>query len=100
VLENLDLSGNNFFGLATPNWYWDVTSLKSLDISICGLLGPFPDELGNLTMLQTLNMQFNTIQGMMPSMLKSMCSLQNIYLDQVNIGGDIAHLLERIPKCS
>jgi Leucine-rich repeat (LRR) protein len=45
-------------------------------------------------------MQFNTIQGMIPSTLKSMCSLQNIDLEEVNIGGDIAHLMERIPKCS
>nr|TKW02537.1 hypothetical protein SEVIR_8G248400v2 [Setaria viridis] len=100
VLENLDLSLNSFQSPAAPNWYWDVTSLKSLKLTNSRLLGPFPDELGNLTKLRTLDMGSNEIQGMIPSTLNRMCSLQNIYLDGVNISGDIAHLMERIPKCS
>ncbi|XP_022684821.1 receptor-like protein 12 [Setaria italica] len=100
VLENLDLSLNSFQSPAAPNWYWDVTSLKSLNLAASGLLGPFPDELGNLTKLRNLAMESNEIQGMIPSTLNRMCSLQNIYLSQINIGGDIAHLMDRIPKCS
>lgn len=77
-----------------------MTSLKSLNLAASGLLGPFPDELGNLTKLRNLAMESNEIQGMIPSTLNRMCSLQNIYLSQINIGGDIAHLMDRIPKCS
>ncbi|RCV38620.1 hypothetical protein SETIT_8G157500v2 [Setaria italica] len=100
VLENLDLSSNIFLSPAAPNWYWDVTSLKSLNLAYTYFLGPFPDELGNLTKLHTLDMRYNEIQGMIPSTLNRMCSLQSIHLSEVNIGGDIAHLMERIPKCS
>jgi len=69
VLEKLDLSGNPFNSLAAPNWYWDVTSLKILDIDECELSGSFPDELGNLTMLKALDMGWNKIEGMIPATL-------------------------------
>ncbi|CAL4910686.1 unnamed protein product [Urochloa decumbens] len=100
VLEKLDLSGNPFNSPVAPNWYWDVTSLKSLDISFCGLSGPFPGELGNLTMLETLDMRWNNIEGMIPSTLENLCSLRTVYFGGNNIGGDITDLIERLPKCS
>ncbi|CAL4903265.1 unnamed protein product [Urochloa decumbens] len=100
VLEKLDLSDNPFNSPVAPNWYWDVTSLKSLDISFCGLSGPFPDELGNLTMLEALNMGWNDIKGMLPATLENLCSLRIIYFGGNNIGGDITDLLDRLPKCS
>ena len=44
ALEELDLSRNPFNSpTIAPNWYWDVTTLKSLSISDCGFSGPFPD---------------------------------------------------------
>jgi Leucine-rich repeat (LRR) protein len=100
VLEELDLSHNTFNSAVAPNWYWDVTTLKSLSISYCGFSGPFPDELGNLTMLDTLDMRSNNIEGMIPSTLKNLCSLEVVYLAQNNIGGDITDLIERLPNCS
>ncbi|CAL4903262.1 unnamed protein product [Urochloa decumbens] len=100
ALEKLDLSRNPFNSPATPNLYWDVTSLKSLDISVCGLSGPFPDELGNLTMLEFLSMGYNDFQGMIPSTLQNLCGLQVIYLEYNNIGGDITYLIQRLPNCS
>jgi len=63
VLEELRLSHNPFNSPTAPNWYWDVTSLKVLDIEKCELSGPFPDELGNLTMFEALDMGWNSIEG-------------------------------------
>ncbi|KAJ1255417.1 hypothetical protein BS78_K241100 [Paspalum vaginatum] len=100
VLETLDLSYNPFNSHAAPNWYWDVTSLKSLSIRQCGLSGPFPDELGNLTLLETLNMGWNNMEGMIPSTLKNLCGLEWISFAPSNIGGDITDLIERLPNCS
>nr|ACE86403.1 Cf2/Cf5-like disease resistance protein [Sorghum bicolor] len=100
VLERLDLSLNPFNTPVAPNWYWDVTSLKSLSIGACELSGPFPDELGNLTMLETLEMGNKNINGMIPSTLKNMCNLRMIDLIGVNVGGDITDLIERLPNCS
>jgi len=100
VLEALDLSRNPFNSPASPNWYWDVTSLKVLDIEKCELSGPFPDELGNLTMLEALDMGWNSIEGMIPATLKNLCRLQAVYLAENNIGGDVTDLIERLPNCS
>ncbi|KAJ1261226.1 hypothetical protein BS78_09G012200 [Paspalum vaginatum] len=100
VLEELDLSHNPFMSPATPNWYWDLTSLKSLNIEACELSGSFPHELGNLTMLEILDMRWNNIEGMIPSTLRNLCSLQSIDLCYNNIGGDITDLIERLPNCS
>jgi len=100
VLEELDLSNNPFNSPAAPNWYWDVTSLKFLHIDKCELSGPFPDELGNMTMLEDLDMGWNNIEGMIPSTLKNLCRLQAVYLAENNIGGDVTDLIERLPNCS
>jgi Leucine-rich repeat (LRR) protein len=100
VLEELYLFSNPFNSPTAPNWYWDVTSLKSLDMEGCGLSGPFPDELGNLTMLEDLDMGWNSIEGMIPSTLKNLCRLQMVYLAGNNIGGDITDLIQRLPNCS
>ncbi|CAL4910691.1 unnamed protein product [Urochloa decumbens] len=100
VLEQLDLSQNPFGIPAAPNWYWDITSLKSLDISYCELIGPFPDDLGNLTKLEVLSMRGNNMEGMIPSTLRKLCSLQMVDLGYNNIGGDVTVLIERLSKCS
>ncbi|KAG2624106.1 hypothetical protein PVAP13_3KG103000 [Panicum virgatum] len=100
VLEELRLSHNPFNSPTAPNWYWDVTSLKVLDIEKCELSGPFPDELGNLTMFEALDMGWNSIEGMIPATLKNLCRLQAVYLAENNIGGDVTDLIERLPNCS
>ena len=73
VLEELDLSYNPFQGPSASNWFWDITSLKRLHLRGCELSGTFPDELGNLTLLETFDVQGNNIQGMIPATLKNMC---------------------------
>ncbi|KAF8667146.1 hypothetical protein HU200_053334 [Digitaria exilis] len=100
VLEELDLHSNDFKGPAASNWFWDVTSLKSLRLATSKLSGPFPDKLGNLTMLETLDMGWNNMEGMIPSTLENMCSLRSVNLSGNSIGGDITDLIQRLPKCS
>ena len=85
---------------AALNWYWDVPSPKFLYIDKCELSGPFPDELGNLTVLEGLDMGWNKIEGMIPATLKNLCSLQSVYLAGNIIGGDVTDLIERLPNCS
>ncbi|KAK1698314.1 hypothetical protein QYE76_015011 [Lolium multiflorum] len=100
VLEELDLSDNSFNTLAVPNFVWDITSLKSLSLLDCGLSGPFPDELGNLTLLETFRIAYNNFKGMIPGTLHNMCNLRSLQLGYNNIGADISEVIERIPKCS
>ncbi|XP_047094534.1 receptor-like protein EIX1 [Lolium rigidum] len=100
VLEELDLSGNPLNSLAAPNWFWDVISLKSLNLEGCELSGTFPDELGNLTLLENFDISYNYINGMMPGTLQNMCNLTSLDLSGNNISGDIREVIDSIPSCS
>ncbi|XP_047043471.1 receptor-like protein EIX2 [Lolium rigidum] len=62
-LETLDFSGNHIRKRGSPNWFWDVTSLKYLDVSWNGFYGPFPDEIGELTKLTMLDLSSNNLDG-------------------------------------
>uniref|UniRef100_A0ACD5TCY6 Uncharacterized protein n=1 Tax=Avena sativa TaxID=4498 RepID=A0ACD5TCY6_AVESA len=100
VLEELDLSFNPLNSLAAPNWFWDVVSLKSLNLVECELSGTFPKELGNLTLLETFDISFNYINGMMAGTLQNMCNLSSLNLSGNNISGDIRGVIDSIPSCS
>jgi Leucine-rich repeat (LRR) protein len=99
VVEELDLSFNYLFsGPISPNW-WLGSRLKSLQLDACGLFGSFPDELGNMTSLEVLDLGNNNLNGMLPETFRNMCNLNTLTLSYSNIGVDIAHLMERLPSC-
>nr|XP_051210655.1 receptor-like protein EIX2 [Lolium perenne] len=100
VLEELDLSGNPLNRLSASNWFWDVISLKSLNVALCELSGTFPDELGNLTLLENFDISYNYINLMMPGTLQNMCNLTSLDLSGNNINGDIREVIDMIPSCS
>uniref|UniRef100_A0ACD5TBG6 Uncharacterized protein n=1 Tax=Avena sativa TaxID=4498 RepID=A0ACD5TBG6_AVESA len=99
-LETLDLMGNDFHKRSTPNWFWDLTSLKHLDISFTGLYGPFPDEIGNITSIVELELSRNNLVGMIPSNMKNLCNLEKLGYYRNNINGSITELFHRLPSCS
>ncbi|KAF7082445.1 hypothetical protein CFC21_086317 [Triticum aestivum] len=99
-LETLLLAGNQFNKRSTPNWFWDLTSLKHLYITGCGFYGPFPDEIGNMTSMVGLHLSENSLVGMIPSTMKNLCNLEELYSYKSNISGSITELLHRLPNCS
>ncbi|XBJ21321.1 hypothetical protein VPH35_011995 [Triticum aestivum] len=100
LLEELDLSYNHFKGSAASYWFWDVTSLKSLNLEHGELSGPLPNELGNLTLLETFNIGNNNIRGMIPATTQAMCNLRSLNLNFNIISADITKVIDRIPNCS
>lgn len=83
VLEKLVLSANNFYGPLATDWFWGISTLKTLELEFCSLYGPLPDSLGNMTALQVLAMQdSNNITGMFPPTLKNLCNLQEVVFTQ------------------
>ncbi|KAF7088040.1 hypothetical protein CFC21_091193 [Triticum aestivum] len=99
-LETLDISGNDFHKRCTPNWFWDLTSLKHLHIAENGFYGPFPDDIGNMTSIVELDLSDNNLVGMIPSNMKNLCNLERLDFSMNNINGSIAELLHRLPNCS
>ncbi|XP_047086197.1 receptor-like protein EIX2 [Lolium rigidum] len=100
-LEVLDLSGNEFGTSLQHNWFWDLTSLKKLQLDGCGWRGHIPDALGNMSSLDVLDLGANyELVGHMPENLENLCNLQVLNLDWVNINGDLTEFMERLPKCS
>ncbi|XP_066309078.1 receptor-like protein EIX2 [Miscanthus floridulus] len=96
-LEILDLQYNPFNSLLQHNWFWGITTVKELILSDCGWSGPIPGALGNMSSLEVLYLDGNSISGIVPTTLKNLCSLQLLYLEENNINGDI---LGRLPQCS
>jgi Leucine-rich repeat (LRR) protein len=93
-LEILDLSYNPFNSLLQENWFWDVTTIKELILSACGWSGPSPGALRNMTSIEALYLDGNSISG--PVTLENLCNLQLLYLQGNNINGDI---MGRLPQC-
>lgn len=82
------------------NWFWDLTSLKYLDISTNGFYGPFPDEIGNMTSMVELDLSGNNLVGMIPSSMRNLCNLARLVSFGNNINGNITELFHRLPSCS
>lgn len=84
ALETLDISHNQFNCKISPNWFWGVTSLKHLDISLCGFHGPlFPDDMRNMTDLEEIHLAGNNLGGETPSNLKNLCNLKVLDLSDL-----------------
>ncbi|KAM0877983.1 hypothetical protein ACQ4PT_035167 [Festuca glaucescens] len=99
-LEILDLWCNQFHKRIMPNWFWDLTSLKYLDISGNGFHGPFPDGICNMTSIVELYLSDNNFVGMIPSSMKKLCNLKRLDSYMNNINGSVTELFHRLPSCS
>jgi Leucine-rich repeat (LRR) protein len=99
-IETLDISGNQFRKPISPNWFWELTSLRHLGISDNEFSGPFPDEIGNMTSMVNIDLSFNNLVGMIPSNMQNLCNLEELFLSWNNINGSIEELFQRLPRCS
>jgi hypothetical protein len=100
ALKVLDISGNNFNTTIAPNWFWNSTSLTSLNLQNCQFHGPIPDDIGSMTSLEQISLQRNNLMStMIPSSFKNLCNLKILDLEQTNTSGDITELMDRLPNC-
>uniref|UniRef100_A0A0D9YBD3 non-specific serine/threonine protein kinase n=1 Tax=Oryza glumipatula TaxID=40148 RepID=A0A0D9YBD3_9ORYZ len=99
-LETLYLWANSFHKRITPNWFWDLTRLKHLDITGNGFYDPFPYEIGNMTSIVELDLSLNELVGMIPANMKNLCNLERFVAYGTNINGSITELFNQLPRCS
>ncbi|XP_022870740.1 probable LRR receptor-like serine/threonine-protein kinase At3g47570 [Olea europaea var. sylvestris] len=102
-LRTIRIGNNNFDGrlpksLASGNW---STSLSQLDAGSCGIKGPIPIEIGNLSNLIQLFMGGNDLNGEIPNELGKLKKLQKLDLSSNKLKGsipttlcDLGHLFE------
>ncbi|KAJ1276005.1 hypothetical protein BS78_05G180600 [Paspalum vaginatum] len=99
-LVDLDLSSNYLGYPVSSCWFWNLTSIESLELSGTHLFGPFPSALGSLTSLRLLGFNDNGNSATMPVELKDLRALQDLRL-----GGSLSHcnikyLVDKLPRCS
>ncbi|XP_066340784.1 receptor-like protein EIX1 [Miscanthus floridulus] len=105
-LEELDASWNSFDHPMVTSWFWNLTSLRYLDLHHTSMYGQFPDALGDMTSLQVLDLSFKLYNNdekyrIMTTDLKNLCNLEVLNLDQALLYGDIAELFRnKLPRCS
>ncbi|KAJ3670908.1 hypothetical protein LUZ60_008334 [Juncus effusus] len=100
-LVTLDISWNNFGYMTTLNWVWNLTSLKSLDMSWIKLNSILPGMFNNLCNIEELDLSYNPLNiditelvHVLPRCLQS--KLQSLNLESTNLVGNLSSLLEHM----
>jgi hypothetical protein len=99
-LVELSLSGNTFDHPVASCWFWNLTSLKHLDLAATYLYGQIPDALGGMMFLQALD--FGDGYGdidIMTANITNLCKLESIDFTARDFDGDIRDLFKRLPQC-
>ncbi|KAL3644206.1 hypothetical protein CASFOL_012138 [Castilleja foliolosa] len=89
VLEELELSFNSFTGEIPVEISTRYTNLSLIDLSVNKLTGPIPEQLGNLTKLQTLVLSVNNLTGEIPRSISEITTLVRFAANQNNFNGPI-----------
>ncbi|KAF7081790.1 hypothetical protein CFC21_085695 [Triticum aestivum] len=100
-LENLNLISNSFnTSLGAKNLLWDMPGLQNLFLTSCGIDGPIPDAVGNLTSIRILYLGSNKFTGMVPLSFRKLQNLTELVLDTNFIIMDMAELMHRLGHLS
>ncbi|XP_073357711.1 uncharacterized protein [Aegilops tauschii subsp. strangulata] len=105
-LEWLDLSMNDFDHPSESCWFWNLTSLKYLNLGSTFLYGQFPSMLGEMMSLQFFdfseNMHLDGHGGgvIAPRLLRNLCNLEVLNLAKGLSYGNMTELYGSLPHCS
>ncbi|KAM0901369.1 hypothetical protein ACQ4PT_020036 [Festuca glaucescens] len=77
---------------------WNLPSLKILSLRACGIHGPIPDVVGNLSSLQTLYLDSNQFTSVVPLTFRKLKKLQFLELSDNFINRDVTKLLHLLPS--
>ncbi|XP_061361929.1 probable leucine-rich repeat receptor-like serine/threonine-protein kinase At3g14840 isoform X2 [Gastrolobium bilobum] len=86
-LQEIDLTLNYLNGTIPKQW----ATLNLVNISFYGnrVTGPIPKELGNITTLKSLVLEFNQLSGNLPPELGNLTHLERLLLTSNNFTGEL-----------
>ncbi|XBI83088.1 hypothetical protein VPH35_091639 [Triticum aestivum] len=99
-LEMLDLTENGVDTLNPTYWFWDVGTIRHLDLTNNIISEPFLDAMGNMTSLEVLKLGGNYLTGVRTEMLNNLCNLRVLTLWSNPINQDISEVLKGLPQCA
>ncbi|KAF5948669.1 hypothetical protein HYC85_014626 [Camellia sinensis] len=82
------LFGNRITG-SIPKELGNITTLESIVLEFNQMSGPLPQELGNLTRLQKLSLTSNYFYGELPGTLAKLTTLKDLDLSFNKLSGEI-----------
>ncbi|XP_013623160.1 PREDICTED: probable LRR receptor-like serine/threonine-protein kinase At4g36180 [Brassica oleracea var. oleracea] len=97
LLEVLDLSRNYFYS-PTPNWLFDLTSLRKLFLQLVRLQGSISPGFKKLKLLETLDLSKNELSGEIPAVLGDLPRLKYLDLSENSFQGQIHRFLEALSR--
>ncbi|XP_039842337.1 receptor-like protein EIX1 [Panicum virgatum] len=98
VLDRIDLSSNNF-NSTFPYWLTSIQSVSEINLAYCGLHGPIPKSVENLTHLEYLDLSKNDFGGAnIPEFIGSLKSLRHLDLSNAGFGKRIPPHLGNLTK--
>ncbi|KAL6196893.1 hypothetical protein ACLB2K_032506 [Fragaria x ananassa] len=97
----LDISGN-FINAAFPSWFFNFTNLRKLDASFnyFGDFRPFPVEFANLKFFEDLGFSMNSLQGQIPKVIGTLCSLRMLDLSSNSLDSGLEEVLKGFSNCT
>jgi Leucine-rich repeat (LRR) protein len=99
-LELLDLSRNLIDTLNPSYWFWDVRTIRHLDLGDNRISEPFPAAMGNMTSVEALHLGGNFFTSLNPKALSNLCNLRELTLLGNHIDQDLPEFLEGLPHCA
>ena len=87
-VRNISLTGNNLSG-SIPNEIGNLSVLQSLYLDNNNLSGVIPAEIGNLSFLQNLQLSFNQLSGAIPVEIGGLQVLTSLNLASNQLSGAI-----------
>ncbi|KAE9617051.1 putative protein kinase RLK-Pelle-DLSV family [Lupinus albus] len=86
-LQEIDLTLNYLNGTIPRQW----GTLNLVNISFLGnrVTGPIPKELGNITTLRSLVLEFNQLSGILPPELGNLTQIERLLITSNNFTGEI-----------
>jgi Leucine-rich repeat (LRR) protein len=103
-LQELNLSWNLFDHPIASAWFWNITSLRNLNLGSTDMFGRFPEAVGDkMASLEVLDFSGYALssKGVMVPNLNNLCNLRVL-----NLGNSLLHgveadeLFENLPRCS